>query len=408
MRRFVIVGGAIALVVAAGLWLLLGNSYTVQVVLPSATNIVSGGTVQLNGNDVGSVSKIEARDNQAIVTLNIGRSFAPLHEGAIVLVPFKALLGERLVDITDGPSSNAPIPNHGLIPGQMPKPTEVDQVLNTLDPPTLEHVKSLVNQLDNTTKGHEADFNATMQAAGPAVKAVGGVLDAIGTDGPAIRELASQLNALTGTFAQHQTQVSTIVDQLTQLTTLAASRQQQLRDSLSQLPPTLRTAKGTLDRVPPVAEKTVPLLNDLQPGTAKLRSVAGNLRPLLRDLRPAIGDLRPTVNSLNELLDYTPGLLDTAHGTLPDLTQTLRNLSGPLNFLRPYTPELMGWLSNWGSAFAPFDSDGHYARIYVQAGASIITPNPGVVPPGVRLNPYPQPGQNGGTPWKDAFGSGVR
>jgi phospholipid/cholesterol/gamma-HCH transport system substrate-binding protein len=164
--------------------------------------------------------------------------------------------------------------------------------------------------------------------------------------------------------------------------------------------------------VPPVADKVVPLLHDLDPATERLESVAGNLRPLLKDLRPALHDLRPTIHALNELFDCLPDVLDAAsrgdHSAFPLLQTTLHNLSGPLNFLRPYTPEAVGWLSNWNSAFSDYDSNGHYARIWVQAGASVIAGNPGVVPPGVRAAPYPLPGQNGGTPWTDAFGSGVR
>jgi phospholipid/cholesterol/gamma-HCH transport system substrate-binding protein len=407
MRLYVVLGGAIALVIA-GVWFLAGNTYTVKVALPSATNIVNGATVQLNGFEVGSVSKIEAQENQAILELKVDRDYAPLHEGAVVLVPFKALLGERVVDITDGPSTNAAIPNHGLIVGQMPKPTEFDQILNTLDRPTLDHLKSLVNGLDDTVKGHEGDVNATLQASGPALQALGGVLDAIGTDGPAIRALVTRLNELTGTVADHQSDVRTVVTQLTRLTSLAASRQQQLRDSLSALPPTLETAKSTLDKVPPVAHEVVPLLHDLDPATEKLESVADNLHGLLKDLRPTLHDLKPTIRDLNELFDNTPGLLDATNRTFDPLTKALDNLSEPLDFLRPYTPEAIGWLSNWNSAFANYDSNGHFARIFVQGGSTSLMGNPGVIPPGVRVTPYPAPGQNGGTPWTDAFGSGVR
>jgi len=407
MRLYVVLGGAIALVIA-GVWFLAGNTYTVKVAMPSATNIVNGGTVQLNGFEVGSVSSIEAQENQAILELKIDRDYAPLHEGAVVLVPFKALLGERVVDITDGPSTNAVVPNHGLIVGQMPKPTEFDQILNTLDRPTLDHLKSLVNGLDDTVKGHEGDVNATLQASGPALQALGGVLDAIGTDGPAIRALVTRLNELTGTVADHQNDVRTVVTQLTRLTSLAASRQQQLRDSLSALPPTLETAKSTLDKVPPVAHEVVPLLHDLDPATEKLESVADNLHGLLKDLRPTLHDLKPTIRDLNELFDNTPGLFDDYNKTAPELTKALDNLSEPLDFLRPYTPEAIGWLSNWNSAFANYDSNGHFARIFVQAGSTSLMGNPGIVPPGVRITPYPAPGQNGGTPWTDAFGSGVR
>jgi phospholipid/cholesterol/gamma-HCH transport system substrate-binding protein len=407
MRRFLILGGVLVLVVAAGAWFLLGNSYTVKVALPSATNIVKGGTLQLNGWDAGEVKSIEARDDQAILTLSIKREYAPLHEGTVITVPWKAVLGERIVEITDGPATNATIPDGGLIKGQMAKPTEVDQVLNALDAPTLKHLTGLVGQLDTTFSGHEADLNATLNAAGPALQSLGGVLDALGTDGPAIQELAVQLDKLTGAFANHQTDVRSIVSELTRLTSLAASRQDKFRDALHELPPTLRAAKGTLDKVPPVADKTIPLLNDLEPGTRRLKHVANNLNPLLHDLRPAIRDLRPTLRDLSRLLDRTPGLLRNVNQTLPDLSDSLQWLQNPVNFLRPFTPEAMGWLSNWDSMF-PINGNGRMARINVQQGLGEFNNNPGLVPPGYRMTPYQVPGQLGGTPWTDAFGSGVR
>lgn len=406
-RKFLILGGVLAVVIAAAVWVFTGG-YTVKVALPAATNIIAGGTVQVNGFAAGTVKSIKAVDNQAILEIELDRAYAPLHEGAVVKVPWKAVLGERLVDVTDGPSSNAEIPSSGLIKGQMPKPTEVDQVLNALDPKTLDHLKSLINELDATSKGHEGDINATLQALGPTLKGLGGVLDAVGTDGPAIKALVVRLNNLTGTLATHQTDVRAIVTQLSRLTTQAATRQQQLRDGLRKLPGTLRTARTTLDKLPPVADEVVPLLHDLEPATDKLESVSKNLNPLLKDLRPAIRDLGPTLEDLDDLFDEAPDLLEAVYNTFPRLNRTLRVLSDPLDFLRPYTPEAAGWLSNWNSNWAPYDGNGKYARIWYQAGLSMLNANPGIMPPGIRSNPYPLPGENGGTPWKDAFGSGVK
>lgn len=407
MRLYAILGGAIALVIA-GVWLLTGSNYTAKLVLPAATNIIEGGRVQLNGFDVGRVEQIELEGQQPLLTLSIDRDHAPLHEGAQVVIEYQALLGERLVQITDGPASNPEIPSGGLLAGSFPKPTEVDDVLAALDPPTLKRVSSLVNELNSTVKGHENDINLSVEAAGPALKAVGGVLDAIGTDGPAVRALVTRLNDLTGTLAARQGDVRTVVTELARLSALAKDRRQQLREALTLLPPTLRTAQGTLDRVPPVVDEAVPLLQDLEPGTARLPSVARNLRPVLEDLRPTLRELGPTLSDLDELLDRTPELLDAAEDTVPGITDTLDTLEDPVNFLRPYTPEAMGWISQWNSSSSNFDANGHFMRFIVHAGTGSVIPNPGVQPPLLRLNPYPDPGSNGGTPWTDAFGSGVR
>jgi phospholipid/cholesterol/gamma-HCH transport system substrate-binding protein len=163
-----------------------------------------------------------------------------------------------------------------------------------------------------------------------------------------------------------------------------------------------------LDKVPGTTDKAVPLLEDLKAPTRTLVSVSHNLKPLFGDLKPALDDLGPVLNSAGKLLDNTPGLLNSAHDATPDATDAVNYLSKPLNFLRPYTPEAIGWLSNWANVFSSYDSNGHYARIQVQAGPSTPTTNPGVLPPGVTANPYPLPGQNGGTPWTDAYGSGIR
>jgi phospholipid/cholesterol/gamma-HCH transport system substrate-binding protein len=407
MRLFAVLGGAIALVIA-GVWFLAGQTYTVNVALPSATNIIPGGIVTVNGFQAGKVDTIKAVNGQALLTLHVSRDYAPLHEGTVVTVPFKALLGERYVEIKDGPASNATIPENGTIPGAMPAPTEVDQVLNSLDPPTLANVRTLVNELDATVRGHEGDINASVSAAGPALNALGNVLDAVGTDGPAIRALVTRLNGMVGTLSDRQQDIRTIVSEFSRLTALAASHQAELRQGLQKLPPTLQTARTTLDKLPPTTDKAVPLLNDLAPATDKLVPVSSNLRAVFKDLRPTLHDLGPTLSGLDKLLDNTPDLLKSAHDATPGLTDTFDYLEKPLDFVRPYTPEAIGWLSLWNSSFASYDGNGHYARIFFQGGPTTVIPNPGVLPPGVSMNPYVPPGSNGGTPWKDAWGSGIR
>lgn len=407
MRLFALLGGAVALVIA-GVWLLTGQSYTVSVALPSASSLIKDGTVTVNGFPAGKVKAIRAEGGQAIVTVRLDSDFAPVHEGAAVTVPFRSLLGERFVEIKDGPANGPAIPDGGMISGAMLSPVEVDQVLNALDPPTLARVRTLVNNLNTTVRGHEADINASVSAAGPALNALGGVLDAVGTDGPAIRSLVTKLNGMVGTLADRQQDVRTIVTEFSRLTALAAQHREDLRQGLRQLPPTLQTARTTLEKVPGTADEVVPLLEDLEAPTDKLVPVSSNLRAVFKDLRPTLHDLDPTLDNLNKVLDRTPDLLKSAHQAVPQLTDTFDYLNGPLHFLRPYTPEAIGWLANWNMVHASYDTNGNYTRIQVQAGAGTPTINPGVVPPGVGNKPYEMPGSNGGTPWADAWGSGIR
>jgi phospholipid/cholesterol/gamma-HCH transport system substrate-binding protein len=410
MKRIVIGGLVVLVVLATGGWALLGGGkYRVGVLLGSATNIVKGGSVLINGFDAGSVSDLGVKDGKAYVELELDSDRAPLHSGATVSVAWKALLGERLVEVHDGPSSGPEIPSGGMLTGTMAQPVELDQVLNALDPGVRAHLSSLVQQLNGTLQGNEGNVKATLQSAGPALSSLGSLLKGIGTDGPAIKDLVTTLNQLTGTLAARDGDLRGVVDDLSHLTSVVSAQRQQLSQSLQKLPGTLDQATSTLGDVPGVADKAVPLLRDLQPATEKLPSVARNLKPVLQDLRPLVADLGPTLTAAQQLLGTTPGLLDQAHAAVPGVTSAVSYLQPAFAFLRPYTPETASFFALWGSAFANYDANGHYARIFgPQVGGTSVNNNPGVVPPGIRNDPYPLPGAAGNQPWTDAFGSGAR
>lgn len=395
----------LAVVAAASVAAIGRDGYQVQVTLESATNVVEGSPVQVNGFDAGTVEDIEVVDGAARLTLDLDDDIAPLHDGAQILVGWKATLSERLVEVTDGPSGNAEIPDGGLVPGTMPAPTEIDDVLNSLDAKTRAHLQSLLGNLGEVLDGREADFASTIRTGGPALRELGQLLKALGTDGPAIRHLATRLDDLLGIVAERDTEVQSVVDALSGLTDRVASERQQLRGTLKALPDTLRQADTTLSHVPDAVDDVAPLLEDLEPATAKLGPVAEDLAPLLRDLRPLAADLRPTLGGLDRLLDVTPGLLDTVRGVTPRAVSVLGDARDPLAFLRPYTPEMAGFFTTWASAFSNYDSNSNFARIHGQAGPTSLNENPGVVPPGITYDPYPQPGEIVGQGWTDAHGS---
>jgi phospholipid/cholesterol/gamma-HCH transport system substrate-binding protein len=411
MRRILIIAVVVVAGAAAALSAVLssgGSGYRVSVLLASADNMVTGGWVTMNGFQVGQVDSISVKDGKALVGLSLDDADAPLHDGAKVTVEWQALLGARLVEIHDGAKSNAVIPSGGMIAGTQSAPVNMDQVLNALDPATRAHLASLLTELDATVHGHETDANATLLTAGPALRSLGQVLTGLGTDGPAIHDLVVQLNSMVGTLSARDSDVRAIVDNLTRTVNATVSQRQALDATLRELPSTLDTATHTLGDVPGVADKAVPLLKDVQPATARLPEVSGNLAPVLRTLGPVVDQLAPTLTSAQALLRYTPGLLGAAQNTVPGLTTAAGYLQPVLNYLRPYTPELAGWLSAWAGNGSNYDGNGHFVRFYLQEGATTFGNNPGIVPPGAVYDPYPAPGANGGQPWTDAWGSGVR
>lgn len=409
--RNIVTGGvvAVALVGAVGLTAAASSdAYETSVVLDSASNLVEDGPVLVNGFEAGHVRSIKVENGKAVVRLALDEDFAPLHEGARVVMSWKATLSERRLEVTDGPEKNAQVPDGGMIPGEQPSPVELDDVLAALDAPTRQHVSSLLKNLNQTLDGHEADAAATVEAAGPALEALGRIAQEVGADEPAIRNLVIRLNQIMAILGQRDDKLRQTVDSLSDVTAEVADRRTQLRDTLNELPPTLKSLRGTMQGIEDVSDDAVPLLEDLEPATAKLGPLAHDLKPVMQDLRPLAADLRPALAATSELLTYTPGLLDRTQDLVPDAEKALTKSATAVDYMRPYTPEMTGYLSTWASAFANWDANGNFARILGADGLTGVNVNPGVVPPGVTDDPYPAPGGVVGQPWTDAYGSEMR
>ncbi|MFE2429304.1 MlaD family protein [Streptomyces sp. NPDC059373] len=401
----------VAIVALAGGYLLASgrdSGYEVRLVMPNAANLLAGSRVEIDGVQVGTVRKLETRDDSALVTVSVSSSHAPLHTGSKAQVQWQGVLGERVVELTPGPAKNPAIPKGSLLAAGTEQ-VELDQVLSALDPATRAHLDSTVQQLDTTLKAKPDNLKDTIQSAGPAVQELGAVLQAVGQDGPAIKNLIADLQKMTDPLAKRRTELQQVVSKLTSTMSSMATEQGQFQKALAQLPSTLDAAQTTMNSVPAAVDASVPLLTDLQPATRQLPAVAKNLGPLLTDLRPTVAELSPVLRSANTLLKSTPGLLDSTHGVLPGVTQAAKQLNPAVDFLRPYTPDIVGWLSNWGAAFSNFDAQGHYFHGLVQVSTSVLDDNPGINT-GLTGGPNstPAPGLATGQGWVDANGSTPR
>ncbi|MBO0872346.1 MAG: MCE family protein [Pseudonocardia sp.] len=392
---------AILLIVLIGYANWPREAYSVKIVMTSAENLAVGGKVWINGFDSGWVENIETKDGKAVVTAGIASANTPLHTGTTSRVQWYAALGERILTLYPGPASNPVIPNGGLLQADSQQ-VELDQVLAALDEPTRRKLDGLIQSLHSTTDGRERDIQATLRSAGPAVQAAGAIFDAVGRDGPAIRSLVDQMQKMIEVAARQQNDIRGTVNGLDQFSGQVATQQRQLSDTLKELPPTLRQANDTLKAVQPAADSADAMLGDLRGATAQLPSIANDLSPMLHDLRPAIGDLRPGLESARDLLRRTPALLDNTHVVLPKARKFVTDYQPAISFLRPYTPELEGWLQNWGKNFGAYDSQTHlWAAVLGEASTQAVDEDP-VTPPPIKQVGKPKPGEVIGQPWNDS------
>jgi phospholipid/cholesterol/gamma-HCH transport system substrate-binding protein len=89
---------------------------------------------------------------------------------------------------------------------------------------------------------------------------------------------------------------------------------------------------------------------------------------VLNEAVPTFGELRrifdqpgPNDDLLDALHDL-PALARAVSGDFPRAIKALNQSTPIFEFVRPYIPDLLGWVSGWDGLFAPYDANGHYAR----------------------------------------------
>jgi ABC-type transporter Mla subunit MlaD len=231
ISKSVIIGFAVALVLVGAAAFALtstrlagASAHQIQITFPSADGLVSGSDVLEAGSKVGYISDIQPTlQNSALVTIEISNDHWPLHSGLVAGIRPKSLLGEKFVDLHDGPQNAAVYDaTQVLHAGPNADPVELDQFINSLDPSTRTAIRVLLDDLGAGVAGRGPDLNAAI-ATGKAN------LEHLAVTGKTLNNRDADLDkilvGLDGVLAKLTTS-----DQLTQMSQLITNGQNTLND----------------------------------------------------------------------------------------------------------------------------------------------------------------------------------
>jgi ABC-type transporter Mla subunit MlaD len=172
--RSLIVGVVIAAVVIGGAAFAVTSGriggvspHEMKITYPSADGLVGGSDVLIAGAKIGYVSDIQptttgcqaGQSECSLVTVSIDDSHWPLHAGLRGDIRPKSLLGEKYVDLHDGSQTAAYDPSHVLPAEKNADPVELDQFINSLDPPTRTAIRVLLDDLGAGVAGQGMNLN---------------------------------------------------------------------------------------------------------------------------------------------------------------------------------------------------------------------------------------------------------
>lgn len=392
--RGIALGALVVGVVVVAVVLLGGaTKYRYALEFANAGQLVKGDDVQVGGRRIGTIDEIELTDdNQARVLVTVEEPYAPLHEGTTAIIRTTSLSGvaNRYIALTPGPNSAPEIEDSGrLTAASTTAPVDLDQLFNLLDPETR-------NSLQNVIKGSATQFagrgelnNRAARYFNPAISTAARLVNEVNRDQRAFEDLIVQGAKVTTALAERRTDLTGLVSNASATAGAIGDENLALSEVLSRLPDTLRKGNTTFVNLRATLDDLDTLTEASLPATERLGEFFRKLRPLVEDLEPTIRDLRLLVtrpggnNDFIDLLDKAPTLDRLAKTAFPNTIEALRKSTPVLSFIRPYTPDFMGWIRDFGQGAANYDANGHYARIQPIFNAFQFTETPagGVLTP---------------------------
>ncbi len=380
-----------------------GGGTTYKLVFQNAGQLVTGDQVQIGGVPAGSVKDIELTpSNAAEITISVDKPYAPLHEGTTAVIRSPSLSGvaSRYISLTPGPNFKPKLRSGATLSGDSTTSiVDLDQLFNTLNPPTRRALEQVIKGSATQYQGKEKLANLTAHYFSPALATTTQVEDEIASDNKAFTDFLVNTSNLVTALSARKSQLTDLVSNAGQTANAVASQSQSLSQGLAALPDTLRQGNSTFVDLRSALGDLDKLVAASKVGTKGLAPFLKQLRPVVTEAVPTVRQLRQIVyrpganNDLTDQLRQLPHLAKLTDVDFPRAVETLRQSEPIIEFIRPYAPDLVGFLRDFGQGAAPYDANGHYVRVSPVFDAFNFTDDGN----GGKLDPKP-PDQRGVSP----------
>jgi phospholipid/cholesterol/gamma-HCH transport system substrate-binding protein len=408
---------AVAAVVAAVILVAVlifggGGGYTVKATFLNANQLVKGNPVELDGTPIGSVKDMAlTADGQAVITLNVKSKYAPLPAGvhATIRQASQSGIANRYVDLTlpNDPNRGPKIPDGGRISAdQTTTSVDLDELFNTLDPPTRKALQGFFKGQAKAFKGKGAMANQGYQYLNPALSTSRRLFNELNRDTPTLEHFVTDSARLVTALAERRDDLSNLIVNLDSTLGAIGAKKTELSDALARLPDFMRRSNTTFVNLRAALGDLDPLVNASKPVAKKLNPFLDKLQPLLHDLKPTVADLRSIVkkkgadNDLTELtqsfgplasealdtktrsFDFGSGTQDLGEtqGAFPQSVQAFKDSAPVIAFGRPYTVDFLGWFDDFSTS-GGYDALGGISRAAVRFNITTVENSiPSIIP----------------------------
>jgi virulence factor Mce-like protein len=389
------------------------HGFRVKAVFANSNNVRPNSPVRIAGVNIGKVTNVEAYKggdgNAALVTMEIQKDGLPIHKDATMKVrPRIFLEGNEFVDVQPGTPSAPTISDGDTIPmTQTSAPVQFDQVLSALQSNTRDDLKRLLEGYGTAlTYQPTAADDATQDPAVRGQTAAQSLNDSIDTAPGALRNTAIVNDALQG-LQRHD--LSGLVDNTARVAKALSRNQQSLQDFVTNFNTTLAALASRQNELKQTIAKLGPTLQHTDTALTHLDASFPNARAFAREILPGVRETPATIDAalpwiaqtrklvsqpelgglLKELKPTTVDLARLVEGTLTALpqadlvSQCVTNVILPTGDVKiqdgQFTSNVENYKEFWYTMVGlagesqNFDGNGHYVRFAVGGGAETIS-----------------------------------
>jgi phospholipid/cholesterol/gamma-HCH transport system substrate-binding protein len=372
VRGVVVAALAVVVLIVAYLVLASSSAQTYHLLFSDAGQLVKGDQVQVGGVPVGTITNIGLTSNYvADITVRVNGSIAPLHQGTTAQIRSPSLSGvaNRYIAISPGPNNAPTLADGATLPTTATSGiVDLDQVLDALDPATRQGLRDIIRGSAVQYAGASKAINESIPYFSPALSSADHLLAELDSDQTAFTNFIVATAGTVTALAARAPQLSGLVQNADQTFGAIGAQNAALTAGLRQLPATLQQGNTTFANLIPTLNALTRLVNVAKPDTKTLATFLQALAPLLSETKGPVTNLALAIsrpgpsNDLTDVALALPALERELVHASPDTVASLQAATPITTFLRPYTPDLLGFLRTFGEDFANYDADGHYAR----------------------------------------------
>lgn len=324
-----------------------GHNMSIKVELANADALAPHASVQVAGVKVGEVRSVKAHGDLAVATLDIDSKYGDIRGDAQILLRPHGLFGPKYIEITPG-SGGAPLVHDGdtISVRNSVQPVDLDQVLQALQAPEAQNLRTAIVELGKSAAGRGDDVNHLLSAANTLSQNLQAPLQSLDSVAPNLSDFLVQNEAFNADFSK------------TPLDQLVANSNKTLKafaDNAAQLESLLTHADSTLTHL-----------------DSTLGGESPNIRQTIETL-PSTTDKLTAFNKLLALFGANLTGKDTSISHDTDVTQgiigAIENVRSAFASFDPCTPSPGSQNSklpdNHCPSSGPFAGQQHYLRVQV-------------------------------------------